>query len=168
MIRIKGIVKILDKINACLENALLHCLPNKLRYWKDMITDLSKKRGYAVSFSGVDGAGKSTVLLNINNSLRNKYRQQTIVLRHRPSLLPILSSFRYGKEQAQERAKTSLPRKGQNKNSVSSLLRFSYYFLDYLIGQGFIYYKYIFRVTRFFMTATILILLQMQKDRILY
>ena len=137
--------KILNKIKTCPENTKLNSFTNKLRYWKDVIIDIRRKRGYAVSFSGVDGAGKSTVLLNINNSLRSKYRQQTIVLRHRPSLLPILSSFRYGKQQAQDRAKTTLPRKGKNKNSVSSLLRFSYYFLDYLIGQGFVYYKYILR-----------------------
>ena len=137
--------KILNKINHYSENKTLNCLPNKIRYWKDMISDFKKNRGYAVSFSGVDGSGKSTVLENTNKLLANKYRQRTIVLRHRPSLLPILSSFIFGKAKAQERAVRSLPRKGKNKNSISSLFRFSYYYADYLIGQWYIFFKYILK-----------------------
>ena len=137
--------KIFARINAYPENRGLKCLTNKTRYWSDIIRDLKQNRGYAVSFSGVDGSGKSTVLENINNILKNKYRQRTVVLRHRPSLLPILSSFVFGKKKAQERASRNLPRKGKNKNSISSLFRFSYYYADYIIGQYYIFFKYILR-----------------------
>lgn len=116
-----------------------------MRYWSDVIRDLKQNRGYAISFSGVDGAGKSTVLENVNAILNVKYRQRTVVLRHRPSLLPILSSFVFGKKKAQERAKNNLPRKGKNRSATSSLFRFSYYYVDYIIGQCYVYIKYILR-----------------------
>ncbi len=137
--------KIFNKIKAYRENRGSKIIINKLRYWSDVLRDLKYNRGYAVSFSGVDGAGKSTVLENINDILKTKYRQRTVLLRHRPSLLPILSSFVLGKEKAQERAKNNLPRKGKNRSSLSSLFRFSYYYIDYIIGQWYVYFKYILR-----------------------
>lgn len=137
--------KIYNKIKGYRENRGTKIIANKIRYWSDVIRDLKYDRGYAISFSGVDGAGKSTVLENINNILKTKYRQRTVLLRHRPSLLPILSSFIFGKKKAQERAINNLPRKGKNRSTLSSLFRFSYYYVDYLIGQWYVYLKYILR-----------------------
>ncbi|WP_300976941.1 hypothetical protein, partial [Flavobacterium sp.] len=68
-----------------------------------------------------------------------------VILRHRPSILPILSVWTKGKEKAQLDAISSLPRQGRNNNPISSLIRFSYYYLDYIIGQFVIYFKYIIR-----------------------
>lgn len=113
-----------------------------LRYLKDSMQALRKQRGFLISFSGVDGAGKSTILEATRLLLTQKYRKKTIVLRHRPSLLPILSSFRYGKAQAEQRAATRLPRQGNNRSTVKSLLRFAYYYLDYLLGRAYVFCKY--------------------------
>lgn len=66
-----------------------------------------------------------------------------VVLRHRPSLLPILSAYVHGKVNAESIAANNLPRQGTNKNKMSSLLRFAYYFSDYLIGQLYIQLRYI-------------------------
>ena len=49
-----------------------------------------------ISVSGVDGAGKSTVLVYLRELLEGKYRRKLILLRHRPCVLPILSSFKHG------------------------------------------------------------------------
>jgi thymidylate kinase len=67
------------------------------------------------------------------------------VLRHRPSILPILSAWKKGKVRAEEEAANRLPRQGRNKNIASSLARFFYYYLDYLFGQWYIAIKYVFR-----------------------
>ncbi len=137
--------KIVTTISNYNTNKGLSKLGNKANYVSDLLRDVKYCRGYVISFSGVDGAGKSTVLENINDTLKNKYRQRTILLRHRPSILPILSSFVHGKNNAQERAKNSLPRQGKNQSSVLSFFRFGYYFADYIVGQWYLYFKYILR-----------------------
>jgi thymidylate kinase len=49
--------------------------------------------------------------------------------------LPILSAWTKGKVRAEQQAAATLPRLGGNKNQLSSLVRFVYYYSDYLIGQ---------------------------------
>ena len=54
----------------------------------------------------------------------------------------ILSAWKHGKEKAEQISVSHLPRTGTNKSSVSSILRFAYYYTDYLLGQFYIYFKY--------------------------
>lgn len=102
-------------------------------------------RGLTITFSGVDGAGKSTIIENVRHEIEKKLRKKVIVLRHRPSLLPILSAITKGKAQAEKDAASTLPRQGSNKSSISSALRFGYYYFDYLVGQFYVYLKYVRR-----------------------
>ncbi len=118
---------------------------NRWRYLQEIVGNIWLKRGFSMTFSGVDGAGKSTILAATKSILENKYRRNVVVLRHRPSLLPILSAFRYGKAEAEERSVSKLPRQGKNKSRLSSLLRFAYYYCDYLIGQLYVKVRYLWR-----------------------
>ena len=118
---------------------------NKVTYLFDVIRSLKVKKGLIVTFSGVDGAGKSTIIENVKKELEKKHRKKVVVIRHRPSLLPILSAWTKGKEQAEQDAANTLPRQGQNSSFISSLVRFSYYYLDYLIGQFYVNFKYKYR-----------------------
>ena len=118
---------------------------HKLRYAKDLIHDLIHHRGITITFSGVDGAGKSTMINEVNEILKSKFRHRTIVLRHRPSLLPILSSMHHGKKAAEKKTRERLPRQGTNTSVLSSFFRFMYYYNDYLFGQFFVYFKYTLR-----------------------
>ena len=104
-----------------------------------------KNKGQVITFSGVDGAGKTTVINEFKKTIEKKYRKRAVVLRHRPSLLPILSSFKYGREGAEQRSVASLPRTGGNKSRINSLIRFTYYLTDYILGQWVIAFKYILR-----------------------
>ena len=114
---------------------------NIFNYLKDSFAE----KGFVITFSGVDGAGKSTVIAEVSELIEKRYRRPVKVLRHRPSLLPILSVWTKGKKKAHEDAVNSLPRQGNNRNSISSLLRFGYYYTDYILGQFVIYTKYILR-----------------------
>jgi len=127
------------------ENKAFKSVVNSLNYGLDKLRLMGQKRGFIVSFSGVDGAGKSTVISNLKKLLEQKYRKEVVVLRHRPSLLPILSSFKYGKEKAEKIAAEKLPRQGTNQSKINSVLRFFYYYSDYLFGQFVVYSKYILR-----------------------
>lgn len=138
--------KILKKALAILSHEMLPLrIFQKMRYLVDVVNDVLHNRGRVITFSGVDGSGKSTVLEKVRQELSQKYRQKTVVLRHRPSVLPILSSMKYGQRKAESLASENLPRKGSNSGSISSFLRFLYYFLDYQLGQVVVYFKYVLR-----------------------
>lgn len=51
-----------------------------------------------ITFSGVDGAGKTTILTKVKELIEDKYKKEVVVLRHRPSILPILSAIKHGKK----------------------------------------------------------------------
>lgn len=123
----------------------LHLIKSLVNYAFDTI---KRKTFYAepvISFTGVDGAGKSTVLFLIKEELENRFRKEVKVLRHRPSYLPIISALKYGKREAERRTTMSLPRTGGNQSMIGSLLRYSYYLTDYIIGQLFIWFQYSMR-----------------------
>ncbi len=117
-------------------------IKSTFNYFKDTFLNLISCKGKVITFSGVDGAGKSTILAETQEMLEKKFRKKVIVLRHRPSLLPILSSVQYGKKGAEKRAAEKMPRQGNNKSSLGSFLRFAYYYTDYLFGQWYIFFRY--------------------------
>jgi len=122
------------------------------RYWKrpflsgqyvlDVLKRWATNKGMVITFSGVDGAGKSTVLEEAAAAIGQQYRRKTKILRHRPSMLPILSALRYGRKGAEKRSVARLPRQGKNGNLFSSALRFAWYYLDYFLGQWVIWLRY--------------------------
>ncbi len=114
-----------------------------LAYIKDTFCSLVCNSGRVITFSGVDGAGKSTVIEHIVPVLEKKYRRKVKVLRHRPSILPILSVYKHGKKKAAEIALNTGPHQGNNRSRLSSFFRFMYYYLDYLLGQVYLYFRYL-------------------------
>jgi thymidylate kinase len=127
------------------DNQGIQKLKNNINYLMDKARSSNQDKGVVISFSGVDGAGKTTTMDHTERLLKEKYKEKIIRLRHRPQILPILSSYKYGKEEAEKRAAETMPRTGGNKSSLGSFVRFAYYFLDYLLGQFVIYFKYTMR-----------------------
>jgi len=127
------------------ENSLMNRTLSTFNYYLDTVKQLVFSKGIIITFSGVDGAGKSTIIENITHEIEKRLRKPVKVLRHRPSVLPILSAWTKGKVKAEQDSVNSLPRQGTNKSFFSSLLRFSYYFTDYVLGQFYVYFRYTFR-----------------------
>ncbi len=127
------------------ENRGLRRIANHLAYVADSLRTAFNNPGFIVTFSGVDGAGKSTVIAEVTTLIDKQLRRPVKVLRHRPSLMPILSAYVHGKEGAERRSVERLPRTGTNRGLLSSLLRFGYYYVDYLLGQLYIYVRYVMR-----------------------
>jgi thymidylate kinase len=100
------------------------------------------KQSKVITFSGVDGAGKTTILTEIKNILEEKYNKKVVVIRHRPSILPILSAIKHGKKEAEKKTMEVLPRTGGNSSFISSLVRFTYYLLDYIFGQWILFFRH--------------------------
>lgn len=136
---------ILKYVNSLRENSFSKKVFNKVNYLKAIWRQMKDGSGQIITFSGVDGAGKSTIIKDVLYLLGGKYRKKVVVLRHRPSVLPIISAWKYGKAEAEQKSVASLPRQGKNKNKISSYLRFSYYYVDYLLGQLYIWAKYLLR-----------------------
>jgi thymidylate kinase len=136
---------ILNFIKSNRSNQNILGLKNTINYFTDTMKNSINNKGFMITFSGVDGAGKSTVIENIVLRIEKQLRKPVVVLRHRPSILPILSVWSKGKEQAHLDVIEGLPRQGKNKSVLSSFIRFSYYYLDYLLGQFVVYFKYILR-----------------------
>lgn len=137
--------KLLQYLHCQKENTKKSFFINTINYGLDTIKSYFSNSGFVITFSGVDGVGKSTVIEQIALKIEKQLRKRVIILRHRPSLLPILSVWTKGKEKAHTDVISSLPRQGKNKSVLSSLFRFSYYYVDYLIGQFVIYFKYTLR-----------------------
>lgn len=140
-----GISGVLKQAPALAENRGLGRIRNIFNYILDTLKGMMTNRGFIITFSGVDGAGKSTVIEEVVRLVDKKYRRPVKVLRHRPSVLPILSSYLYGKAAAEQRSVAKLPRSGNNSSSISSLARFSYYYLDYQLGQWYVFFRYLLR-----------------------
>lgn len=141
-----------ENYSHALQFAMQHPSNGGIRAWKyrlqyiwDVLKNMRLRKGIAITFSGVDGAGKSTVIEHVRLALEKQYRRRVIVLRHRPGLLPILSAWKYGKKEAEMKAASTLPRQGTNTSRISSLLRFAYYYTDYLFGQFYIWFRYLSR-----------------------
>ncbi|RFC55040.1 hypothetical protein [Brumimicrobium aurantiacum] len=134
-----------QKIKNLPQNKGISRLINKVNYFTDTLGQFVFQKGLIITFSGVDGAGKSTIIENTKKELEKKLRKKVVVIRHRPSLLPILSAYTHGKEKAEKIAATTLPRQGKNSSFLSSLIRFSYYYTDYFFGQFYVYVKHVMR-----------------------
>ncbi len=118
---------------------------NQFNYVLDGVLSHLHRPGTVITFSGVDGAGKSTVIESLKYRLEKQLRRRVVVLRHRPSVLPILSAWSKGKQKAEADSMRSLPRTGKNSSFISSLFRFAYYYTDYVIGQFLVYARYVSR-----------------------
>lgn len=126
-------------------NTGMQGVKNVFKYISDTVYDMSNRQGMVITFSGVDGAGKTTIIGKVKRKLETKYRKEVVLLRHRPGILPILSAMKHGKKEADHIASVTMPRKGSNSNVWSSLARFTYYFSDYMFGQIYVYFKYTLR-----------------------
>lgn len=121
-------------------------LSNTLMYALDALKSVGMDRGFVITFSGVDGSGKSTVIENFKRQIRTIHRREVVLLRHRPRVLPILSAIKFGGvKNAERKAGDTKPRQGTPYLGLSSILRFGYYFTDYLLGQVYVYFKYILK-----------------------
>jgi thymidylate kinase len=136
---------LLEHVRTLAANKGLKRIYNNLSYVVDTLKGLFGAKGMIITFSGVDGAGKSTIIEHIRREFDKKLRRKVVVLRHRPSVLPILSAWTKGKAKAELDAANTLPRMGTNQSFLGSLLRFAYYYTDYLAGQFVIYVRHVLR-----------------------
>lgn len=138
--RKRDLLKVLHKNK---QNRGIYFLRNLFYYFSDTLFR-SFSKGFVITFSGVDGAGKSTIIESIKNIIEKQLRKPVVVLRHRPSVLPTITVLFKGKKAGQSFENT-LPHTGTNNSKISSFFRFIYYFTDYFFGQFVVFIKYTIR-----------------------
>lgn len=92
-----------------------------------------KTPGYVIAFLGTDGAGKSTIINNILNSpLKDAFHNSLYYEHLRPNKLPSIASL-FGKETFPSGPNTN-PHAKESSIFFVSLIRWSYYLIDYTFG----------------------------------
>lgn len=92
---------------------------------------LFKRPGYCVAFLGTDGSGKSTLIEMIKPVLEQMMHSKVEYHHLRPGLLPSLAKL-FGRPQTN--GPVTNPHGNKSAGWGSSLMRFSYYYIDYTIG----------------------------------
>ena len=93
-----------------------------------------------ISISGVDGSGKSTLIDAISEHLTAQ-GYNVKVIRSRPLGFPILSSLKHGRKKAEAVAARTRHSNKIIHNQITSLFKFTYYYLDYLLGSLWLHYS---------------------------
>lgn len=101
---------------------------------------LFKQPGYTIAFLGTDGSGKSTVINSITPILNEAFHNGIRYEHMRPNHIPSLAVF-LGKKKSDEPAQVcSNPHGSKPSGFAGSLMRISYYMIDYTWG----YFRKIF------------------------
>jgi thymidylate kinase len=124
------------------ENRGWNRLWHGIQHIADIMRGLLPKRGFAITFSGVDGAGKHTVIEATKHRITQELRMPVIVLPHRPSFLSVLFPDRAYQGSA---FRTVSFRGARPASFAEAILRFIYNYIDYFFAHCYVYLRYVMR-----------------------
>lgn len=90
--------------------------------------------GYTIAFLGTDGSGKSTIIDRISPILNQAFHKGVHYEHMRPNYLPSLAVLTGKKSKNAPHEVCTDPHGGKASGFMGSLLRISYYWLDYTYG----------------------------------
>ena len=96
------------------------------------IKRLFKQPGFTIAFLGVDGAGKTTIINSITPKLNKAFHKAIYYEHMRPNRLISIARLLGKKEEF--RGPVTNPHGSSTSGYLGSLLRWSYYMLDYTFG----------------------------------
>lgn len=105
---------------------------SKMTGFKNKLTRLFKQPGYTIAFLGTDGSGKSTIIENIKSPLNDAFHNGVYYEHLRPNKLPSIARLIGNKVEFTGPVKN--PHGSSTSGYLGSLLRWSYYMLDYTFG----------------------------------
>ena len=117
---------------SALKNKPFRALGRMSEFLSRYFLDLFRRRGLMISFSGPDGCGKTTVI----EMLMERLAVNPPKLFHfRPTLLPNLGEAAHKAGMVKEVDRNfDKPHRAKKKGVLNSLIRFTYYYSDYLLG----------------------------------
>lgn len=107
------------------------CLQRAVRYQSSRWSRIFSPPGFCVAFLGPDGSGKSTIIGGIRPHMEAALHGEVRCEHLRPNLLPSLAClFR----QKMQEGPVDSPHQSEPSGLLGSLIRISYYVLDYVFG----------------------------------
>ena len=107
---------------------------SKICYLFSKFKRLKRRPGYVICVEGTDGSGKSFIIESIEPMLNGAFHNKVIYNHLRPNVFPDIAVL-FGKRESDKVVKVvSSPHEGKTSGSLVSLLRVSYYMLDYTLG----------------------------------
>lgn len=97
----------------------------------DRLSRLFRRPGFSVAFLGTDGSGKSTLIEHVKGPMEQMLHSKVHYEHLRPNLIPSLARLA-GKPQRE--GPTTDPHGGKVSGWLFSLVRFTYYYIDYVVG----------------------------------
>ena len=129
--KVKENIPILAKISR-------DCFKSRLRdriiTFLSKIDRLFKQPGYTIAFLGTDGSGKSTIVNAITPILNEAFHNGIRYEHMRPNHIPSLAVFMGKKKVDEPSTVCSDPHASKPSGFVGSLIRISYYMIDYTWG----------------------------------
>lgn len=105
---------------------------SKLIGFKYKLKRLFRQPGYTIAFLGTDGSGKSTIIENIKAPLNDAFHNAVYYEHMRPNKFPSIARLMGNKEELS--GPVTNPHGSTASGFFGSLLRWSYYMLDYTFG----------------------------------
>lgn len=105
---------------------------SKMAGFNNKLNRLFKQPGYTIAFLGTDGSGKSTIIENIKPALNYAFHNAVYYEHMRPNRFPSIARLMGNKEEFT--GPVSNPHGSTASGFFGSLLRLSYYMLDYTFG----------------------------------
>jgi len=102
-------------------------------------------RGFECTFSEIPKAEKSNIIKTLQIRLKARYNKDVVILSHRPGLISLLFKRKRDKNNEADFGHVSIPRRNRTDSFFTSLVRFGFYYIDYLIGQLCVKLKYTWR-----------------------
>jgi len=93
---------------------------------------LWRKPGLLVAVTGLDGAGKSTLIAFVRNDIKRLLKIKAEYRHHRPGLLPPLAIF--AGRRVEQAALLANPHSKPPSRAMGSIIRLAYYTIDYFVG----------------------------------
>ncbi len=115
----------------------LQTVGSRLKYVSTQMKKLTRffhPLGYTIAFLGTDGAGKSTIINAITPILRQAFHKGVHYEHMRPNYFPSLAVLTKKKRKDASAEICTNPHGTKPSGFMGSILRVSYYWLDYTIG----------------------------------
>ena len=116
--------------------------------WTFIRNYICSNTGFSIGFTGPDGSGKTTVIDLMIENFGKVFRKAHVYFHFRPMLFGNLGEVAHSAGIKKEVDRSyEKPHRGTKTGMLSSLLRLSYYSMDYLLGY-FLRVKPVTRITR--------------------